>query len=674
MHRLAALLLVACGSSTPSPTPGPKPPPVEEPRPPDVRDPAPPAVTKETVTADTPRTTVAGNPFTIPKDWSIAVKGSATILSPPEGDSWLAIVDVKAKNADAARDLAWAAYKPDHKWPLEASTPGPDRDGWSQITQYGYTVSPNETRAVGAAAMYANDGWTVIILDFAHATAGKRGGQLGVVFETLLPKGGKKESFAGKKPHPLDKDRVAQLTKFVEDSMKTLGVPGVSIGLYENGKVIYTGGFGVRALGKPAKPDGDTKYMIASNTKSLTTLMLAKLVDAKKLTWETPATTALPEFKLGNADTTSKVQIKHLICACTGMPRQDLEWLLEFKDRTPTTVMKELGTMQPTTKFGELFQYSNIMAAAAGFLGGHVAYPKLELGKAYDEAMRNLVFTPLGMKTTTFDYKAAQTGNFAMPHSQNLDGATVPALHALNYAIIPVRPAGAAWSSVKDVLKYVAMELAEGKTPDGKQYISKEALLARRDKQVAIGKTGSYGMGLFVDTEHDVTVVHHGGDMIGFHSDMMWLPEHGIGAVVLTNGDLGNAIRDQFRRRLLEVLFDGKPEAADNIAQVKKRFDQDLEVAKKQLTIPPDAAAVGKLAASYTSPALGKLDVIKKGTTVTFDFGEFKSDIATKKNPDGTITFVTITPSLTGLELVPGADGKTLVLHDAQLDYTFTAK
>ena len=69
---------------------------------------------------------------------------------------------------------------------------------------------------------------------------------------------------------------------------------------------------------------------------------------------------------------------------------------------------------------------------------------------------------------------------------------------------------------------------------------------------------------------------------------------------------------------------------------------------------------VGKLAASYTSPALGTLGVIKKGTTVTFDFGEFKSDVATKKNPDGTIAFVTITPSLTGLEFLPGADGKTL--------------
>src|SRR6187431_536501 len=157
--------------------------------------------------------------------------------------------------------------------------------------------------------------------------------------------------------------------------------------------------------------------MIASNTKALTTLMLAKLVDEGKMTWETPVTTLLPSFKLGNADTTGRVLVKHLICACTGLPRQDMEWLFQFEGQTPDGALATLGTMQPTSKFGELFQYSNPLAAAAGFIGGHVAFPRLELGKAYDEAMRTRVFEPLGMKATTLDFKRAQTGNFAAAHS-----------------------------------------------------------------------------------------------------------------------------------------------------------------------------------------------------------------------------------------------------------------
>ncbi len=51
--------------------------------------------------------------------------------------------------------------------------------------------------------------------------------------------------------------------------------------------------------------------------------------------------------------------MKHLICACTGLPRQDLEWLFEYQGVTPAEAMATLGTMQPTSKFGEMFQYSN---------------------------------------------------------------------------------------------------------------------------------------------------------------------------------------------------------------------------------------------------------------------------------------------------------------------------
>ena len=131
----------------------------------------------------------------------------------------------------------------------------------------------------------------------------------------------------------------------------------------------------------------------------------------------------------------------------------------------------------------------------------------------------------------------------------------------LNYSIIPLRPAGAGWSSIRDMLKYVQMELNEGTLPDGSRYIKKDTLLARRAPQVPIGKDTTYGMGLMVDTEYGTPVVHHGGDMVGYHSDMMWLPEHNVGAVVLTNADPGWILRTQFRRKLLEVLFDGRPEA-----------------------------------------------------------------------------------------------------------------
>jgi len=127
-----------------------------------------------------------------------------------------------------------------------------------------------------------------------EAVAEKRAAQVALIMGRLLPKGYQRESFAGKSANPLDAKRIARLSRFVEEGQKKLGIPGVSIGLIQDGKVVFADGFGKRDLARAEKPDADTLYMIASNTKAMTTLMLAKLVDEGKLTWDTPVTTVLP--------------------------------------------------------------------------------------------------------------------------------------------------------------------------------------------------------------------------------------------------------------------------------------------------------------------------------------------------------------------------------------------
>jgi CubicO group peptidase (beta-lactamase class C family) len=626
----------------------------------------------EVLAADAPRTTVAGNTFIAPAGWRVAVRGPATILAPPEGDSHIAIVDVQAPDADRAVAAAWAAYRPDAKWPLKVTNDYPDKDGWTNIRDYSYQTSPNEKRDVGATARRAGGTWTVTIYDMAQAVGEKRGGQVALIFSRLLPKGYTRESFAGRKAHTLDAPRIATLTAFVESGRQKLGVPGVSIGIVQGGTVVFAGGFGVRDLATNTPADADTSYIIASNTKALTTLMLAKLVDEGKFTWETPVTQLLPSFKLGDAATTSRVLVKHLICACTGLPRQDFEWLFQYAGVSADSAMATLGTIQPTSKFGELFQYSNLMAAAAGFVGGHVAFPSLELGAAYDEAMRTRVFEPLGMRETTFDFARALKGNHAYAHAPDVYGTPARAVMDLNYSVIPVRPAGGGWSTVRDMLKYVQMELDEGTLPGGGRYLSKETLLARRVPQVSIGQDATYGMGLMVDTKYGTPVVHHGGDLVGYHSDMLWLPEHNVGAVILTNGDPGWSLRGPFGRKLLEVLFDGRPEAdADVAAQAKSYFDY-LAAERKLLTIPAAEAAAAKLAPRYTNAALGDITVRRAGPSTIFDFGEWKGEVASRRNPDGTVSFLTIAPGIIGFEFVVGSGATpTLIVRDAQHEYVF---
>lgn len=623
--------------------------------------------------ADTPRTTSAGTQFVVPSDWTMHGTGNKVTLDPPESGSQVVLVDVQASDADAAVAEAWKAYAPAKTWPLQVATDSAPRDNWDQVRVYNYETSANDKRSVFAIVYRHGKQFTVLIYDVAISVGEKRSSQLRAISDRLLPKGYKRESFAGRKAHPLDAQRIETLKAFVDSARQAYDVPGVALGLIDHGKVVYVGGLGVREIGKREPIDGDTLFMIASNTKALTTLMLARLVDQKKFDWDTPVVKVMPSFKLGDADTTKQVLVRHLICACTGMPRQDMEWVLNSSNATPETVMKSLAGMQPTSKFGELFQYSNLMAAAAGYMGGHVLYPDMELGAAYDLAMQKQVFDPLGMRQTTFDYDRALLGNHATPHGLDVDGHTAVAGMGINDSIRAARPAGAAWSAVNDMLHYVQMELAEGTLPDGSRYVSKAALLERRKPNVALGTTATYGMGLMVDNTWGVPVVHHGGDLTGFHSDMLWLPEQGVGAVILTNADAGVFIRGPFQRRLLEVLFDGHPLAQGDVDAGVKRLKAQVAAERKRLTVPADAAASAQLAGGYRNPSVGIIQVTHEGKSTVFNFGAWHSEMASRKNDDGSLSFVTISPGADGFEFVVSGSpaSRKLVLRDGQHEYVY---
>lgn len=632
------------------------------------------APTAAAPSADAPSATPRGTTFILPAGFTRKAQDNVVLVMPPEADgSRIAIVDAVSGEADAAVAEGWKALGMSPKFVV--ATDAAPKDGWDARRFYDYDVPQNAKRVVTAVAYRKGTGWTVVAVDLDQAIAEKRASQFGKFSQRFQPAGYDHETFAGRTAHKLDDARLAQVAAFVEQMRNAFNVPGVAIGIVQDGKVVMARGFGVRTLGKPDKVDGDTRFMIASNTKALTTLMLAKLVDAGKLDWNARAEDVYPGFKLGNAATTDKVLVKHLICACTGVPRQDFEWLFEGEKQSPETVMTTLATMQPTSGFGELFQYSNPMAAAAGYIGGQVANPGSELGAGYDKAMQALVFDPLGMRHTTFDYARAQTGDYAAPHGYDIDHKVEVMGMGLNDTIVSSRPAGAAWSTVDDLLKYVQMEIDGGLLPDGKRYIGEAALMQRREPQIALGVDRDYAMALMVDKGDGVTVIDHGGDMGGFHSNMMWWPEQKVGAVILTNADEGVMLRGPFKRRLMELMFDGKPEAEASAAANAKANREAFDAQRKLLQWPADPAAIAALAPRYRNAALGDIVVTRKDGTARFDTGSFSSEVATMPQPDGSLAFVTIDPEAAGFPFVRADKGgvRKLVTRDGQHEYVFDA-
>jgi hypothetical protein len=169
-------------------------------------------------------------------------------------------------------------------------------------------------------------------------------------------------------------------------------------------------------------------------------------------------------------------------------------------------------------------------------------------------------------------------------------------------------------------------------------------------------------------------VVSHGGDLAGFHSNWYLLPDSGIAVVILTNSDAGVLLRGPLSRRLLEVVFDGKPEAEKEIEASAAQYKAELAKARERLVVPAASDQVAKLAKKYVSKELGDIDVTNANGRTVFDFGEWKSAVASRKNDDGSISFITIDPSVSGFEFVVGDKGgkRTLTIRDGQHEYTFT--
>ena len=271
----------------------------------------------------------------------------------------------------------------------------------------------------------------------------KRSAAAALIERSLRPAGYVRETFAGKTPHHLTPERIQALRDFVAESARALDVPGVGIALIDEGKVVYQGGYGVRELGHPEPVDAHTKFMIASNTKGMSTLLSILPTEASCV--GTRRSPIYPSFRLGSDATTKSTLVRHLVCACTGMPRRDYAFILADSGAPATDTFPPTSRPSSISTFGELYQYSNLMAGAAGYLAP-AGLSEARAGAAYDKAMQTRIFGPLGMRDTTFDFKArrAALGAAARGRRRRPGGRDVEFLQSLDRAL---GLAGGAWSS-----------------------------------------------------------------------------------------------------------------------------------------------------------------------------------------------------------------------------------
>ncbi len=321
------------------------------------------------IEAGTPASTPAGTTFTVPAGWAMTVEGQVILLSPPEPDLKFALLDIEAKDATAAVVAGWNAFDQDFKPSLDIELPQRPRNGWEDRHFFRYRVPPGEKLQVSAFVQRVGNSWQVGLIRGSDATSAKREAQINLITTSLRPRGYQPETFAGKTAHPIDVQAIQAMKDFVARGMKRLGVPGAAFSLIDRGKIVYVGGLGLRELGHTEPVDADTLFMAASNTKALTTLLLAELVDEKKLRWDEPVVEAYPAFKLGDAASTAQAQIRHLVCSCTRIPNIENEWSYRYRKQTPATIMQLVAradsTLKCNTSSGEVVRCGSLNSYTA---------------------------------------------------------------------------------------------------------------------------------------------------------------------------------------------------------------------------------------------------------------------------------------------------------------------
>ena len=342
----------------------------------------------------------------------------------------------------------------------------------------------------------------------------------------------------------------ASFDRIVDDVVERYRLPGLAIGVIENGKVTYTRSVGEVVAGSGKTIDADSLFKIASNSKAMTTGLLARLVDAGKLKWDDPVTRYLPQFRMYDPWVTQNMQVRDLLIHNSGL-REGAGDLMLWPEPTLFTradIIAGLAHLKPQHSFRSRYDYDNLLYVVAGEVAAAAG------GATYEDLVRRELFEPLGMtrcQAGAFERRAV--GNVAQPHMRQYNGNTVIREDG---PVIPTSTSAAAGGircSLNDMLTWMQMWLdPELKSRRGETWLSREqrkALwsvhtpmpISQRQRDWDGSRFNGYGYGWRLSDVDGMLRVAHTGTLAGMFSAVNLFPEKRGGFVFMINGDGSDA-------------------------------------------------------------------------------------------------------------------------------------
>ncbi len=319
--------------------------------------------------------------------------------------------------------------------------------------------------------------------------------------------------------------KLLAIEKAIDDKRKEFGIPGASLVIVKDDKVIYMKGLGLKDFEKKVPVTPDTLFAIGSATKAFTSLAAMMGVDQGKLSLEESPKKLLPYFKMRDAETDAKITLRDLLSHRSGLNRTDLA--MATGKLTREELIQVAGQAKPTAKLREKFQYQNIMYTAAGEM---VARSEKT---TWDKVITTRIFKPLGMAasdTTVREMERAKDFSFGYDYNSTTKETRRLPMRDLAKAA----PTGAINSNARDMAQWLRFMLGDGSF-NGKRLVSEKSFAELTTKQIEVSGTVGYGLGWFLRQWKGHKVIEHGGNIDGFNAQVAMMPDQKLGFVLLTN-------------------------------------------------------------------------------------------------------------------------------------------
>lgn len=314
------------------------------------------------------------------------------------------------------------------------------------------------------------------------------------------------------------------LPETIDRALDTFNTPGASVGIIHEGETVYLSGHGLRDVESNAPVTPDTYFYLASVSKAVTAASLGVLVDDEKLQWEDKVSDHLPAFQLADPWVTREFTVLDLLTHRSGLASgagDSMLWPAPSRF-SRDEIIHNLRFLTPQTSFRSQFSYNNVMYITAS------AVADARYSGQWSDLVEQRLFSPLSMSCFAGGLPDTIANNVASGYGYTDErGLYAIPRNGVSEDERVWTAAGAITCNAREMLKWLAMWLANGKTPEGETLLQQDTVntlltpvtplsVSDVDQDWFNTEYSGYALGWRVTDQFDHNVISHTGTISGY--------------------------------------------------------------------------------------------------------------------------------------------------------------